>query len=124
MVAEIPLGIITAKVILGEGRCRVACRVEAVVRVDAFLPGDNLWHNTESTIGKLFNAPELLVGTGIGGDGGHLLVGSSSQSAISTLDNNLEVGISEISTLTLDRRDSPTLVGTGQFHRRLRCDRQ
>ena len=82
------------------------------MRVDALLSGDHLRHDAEGTVGELLNAPELLVGTGIGGNGDYLAVGSSSQCTLGALDHNLEIGVAKVGTLTLYRAHGPTLVGT------------
>ena len=100
--AEVPLGIVAVEVVLGKGRSRVACRVEADARVDTLLSGDYLRHDAEGAVGKLLDAPELLVSTGVGRDGLHLAVGCGSQSALGALDGNLEIGVAKIGALTLN----------------------
>ena len=90
MVAEVPLRVVTAEVILGEGRCRIARGVETVALVDAFLTRYHLRHDTESAIGELFDAPELLVGTSIGGN-----------STITFIFNPSEIASLELGTIEL-----------------------
>ena len=60
----------------------------------------------------MFDTPELLIGTSIGRNGSHLLVGSSGECTVGTLDGDLEVGIAEITTSLIDGSDGPTLVRT------------
>ena len=90
---EIPLGIITVEVVLGEGGGRVACRIETELLVDTLLTWYGLWHDAVSAIGELLDTPELLIGTCIGRNSGYLLVGCSSECTLCTLDGDLEVRV-------------------------------
>ena len=110
--AEIPLGIVAVEIVCSEGRRGVACTVETDAGVDARLSGDRLRHDAEGAVGELLDTPELFVSACIDWNGSHLLVGGSSQCAVSTFDGNLEVGIAEIAACLVDGRDGPTLVGT------------
>ena len=112
MVAEVPLGIIAVKVVLGEGRSGVTCRVEADARVDALFSRDDLRHDTEGTVGELLNAPELFVGSSVFRNGLHFAVCCSSQCTLSSLNGNLEIGVAKICALALNGCDGPALVGT------------
>ena len=101
MVAEVPLRVVAVEIILGKGRCGVTCRVEADARVDTLLSWDYLRHDAESSVGKLLDAPELLISTGVGRNSLHFAVSCSCQCALGALDGNLEIGITEVGTLTL-----------------------
>ena len=98
IVAEVPLGIIALEIVLSKGRCGVACGVKAILCIGAFDTRDGLRHDAEGAIGELFDAPELFIGSSIGWNGGHLLIGCSGEGALSAFDGDLEVRIAEIAT--------------------------
>lgn len=64
MITEIPFGTVGVEVPFRKGRGTIGYGVEHVLLVDAFLAGDILRHDTESTVGKLLDTLELFVGTG------------------------------------------------------------
>ena len=112
IVAEVPLGIIALEIVLGKGRCGVACGVKAILCISAFDTRDGLRHDAEGAIGELFDAPELFVSSCIGRNGGHLLIGCSGEGALSAFDGDLEVRIAEIATCLVDGGNGPALVRT------------
>ena len=93
MIAEIPLGIIGVEVPFCQSRSTVGYGVKHILLVDAFLAGDSLRHDAESTVGQLFDTPELFVATGKGRNGLHFQIFGGGQCTVGSFDGNLEVGV-------------------------------
>ncbi len=80
--------------------------------IHSFLSWNCFWHDAESAVRQLFDAPQLFRRTTELRDCSQFLISRSSQCAVSSSNGNLKVWCAEVSTCIFNGCDGPVLVGT------------
>jgi len=112
VVAEIPLGIVAVEVVFCQCGSTVSSGIQHHLGVHALLARYLLRHDTEGTVDKLLDAPELLRSTRELRNRCYLTLVGSGQCAVCTLNLDLVVRTAEVTACLWNSSNSPSLMRT------------